>query len=452
MKDDPRGGYGLPLWIGGVSALGFALGAVAAGRGAVAGAAGLALALGAALLVARRIHRQASHPLRTAANVLDAMRHGDYTHRARTDVVRGPLSDLLVEINQLAWHLQAERTRTEETSALLSALIERVDVALLAFDDQSLLCWWNPAAQRLFNARLRVGIRASELGAEAFLTGETERSVTLPGNAAPSAWELRRGVFHRGGQRYQFVLLSSAQRVRREEERAAWQRLVRVLGHEVNNTLAPIQSLAATCRDMLEEERDVPAVLSALELIEHRSASLARFISEFARLARLPEPRLERLELGAHVRRVVSLDARCPVHVTGKHGVEILADGALLEQALLNLIRNAVDASLARQGEVSVDWQVDEQSAILSIIDEGEGIANLDNLFVPLFSTKPGGSGIGLVLARNIIEAHGGQLRLDNRVRASGAVARVTLPRALRAEREGALDAGASDPRARGTG
>jgi two-component system nitrogen regulation sensor histidine kinase NtrY len=373
---------------------------------------------------------QASHPLRTAANVLDAMRRGDYTHRARTDIVHGAVADLLVEINHLAQHLQAERTRAEETAALLQALVARVDVALLAFDDQRLLRWWNPAADRLFGSRLRDALAAGELGADELLAGASERSVGLPGHDPSSVWELRRGVFHRAGQRYQFLLLSSAQRVRREEERAAWQRLVRVLGHEVNNTLAPIQSLAMTCRSMLGDgEAALPEVRAALEVMEHRAASLGHFISEFARLARLPEPRLEPLELAEQLRRVASLDARCPVRVLGKGPVEVLADGPMLEQALVNLIRNAVDASEPRHGEVTIDWSVDAGNVVLSIVDEGSGISNPDNLFVPLFSTKPGGSGIGLVLARNIVEAHGGQLRLDNRQRARGCVARITLPR-----------------------
>jgi nitrogen fixation/metabolism regulation signal transduction histidine kinase len=373
---------------------------------------------------------QASHALRTAANVLDAMRRGDYTHRARTDIVHGAVADLLREINHLAQHLQSERARAEETAALLQALVDRVDVALLAFDDQRLLRWWNPAADRLFSTRLRVDVSARELGAEELLTGASERSVGLPGHDPSSVWELRRGVFHRAGQRYQFLLLSSAQRMRREEERAAWQRLVRVLGHEVNNTLAPIQSLAMTCRSMLSDgEAAVVEVRAALEVMEHRAASLAHFISEFARLARLPAPRLEPLELAEQLRRVASLDARCPVRVVGKGPVEVLADGPMLEQALVNLIRNAVDASEPRHGEVTIDWSMDAASVVLSIVDDGNGISNPDNLFVPLFSTKPGGSGIGLVLARNIVEAHGGQLRLDNRQRAQGCVARITLPR-----------------------
>jgi two-component system, NtrC family, nitrogen regulation sensor histidine kinase NtrY len=430
-KQARRAAFHLHLSMGALTLAAFVAGGIGALRGGFVLLACVAFALGACVLVVWYLHRRTSHPLRTAASVLDALRHGDYTHRARVDVVDGPVSELLTEINQLAGHLQAERGRAEEASALLEALVERVDVAVLAFDDASVLRWWNPAAERLFHTKLHAGTVARELGAEELLEGPTERSVVLSGSAEPCAWELRRGAFHRGGKRYQFLLLASAQRVRREEERAAWQRLVRVLGHEVNNTLAPIQSLSTTCRSMLAEEGSsaIGQVMSALEVMERRSASLGGFISEFARLARLPEPRLEPLELGAHVRQVVMLDTRCPVHVVGKQSVEILADGALLEQALLNLIRNAIDASLVLNGAVTIDWHADADSAVLSIIDEGPGVSNPDNLFVPLFSTKPQGSGIGLVLSRNIVEAHGGQLRLDNRLRAPGCVARITLPR-----------------------
>lgn len=461
-RAQPRVAPHLPLWVGGISAVAFGLGSLAVTHGTLARVGCAVLTIGLVAFAVRRIHQKTSDPLRTAADALDAMHHGDYTHRARTDVFDGPVSDLLMQINQLARHLQAERARVEEASALLQAVVERMDVALLAFDDKAALRWWNPAAERLFDAKLRTGAAAKDLGADELLSGGTERSVTLPGNASPSALELRRGVFHRAGRRYQFMLLSSVQRVRREEERSAWQRLGRVLGNEVNNTLTPIQSLAVTCRSMLDEEGEdcVPQVLSALGVMEHRSAALSHFISEFARLARLPEPRLERLDLGAHVRRVVPLDARCPVHVVGKQAVEILADETLLEQALLNLLRNAIDASVTRRGEVTIDWQTDEQGVVLSIIDEGGGVSNPDNLFVPLFSTKPGGGGTGLVLARNIVEAHGGELRLDNRPQAWGCVARITLPRAPRLPCEPAATAGndegpvtaAIDPPAPGTG
>jgi two-component system nitrogen regulation sensor histidine kinase NtrY len=426
-------GWRSAAWLGSLGALAFTLGVFAGEEPRwVLGVAGVLVVVAASAL-GLRLQAAAFRPLATAANVLDALRHGDYMHRARTDSVRGPVASLLGEVNELASHLDAERRRGEETSALLESLIQRLDVALLAFDECDALVWWNPAAEGVFRARLRVGSPAEAFDAASLLCGPSERSVTLSDQESSRAWELRRGVFHRGGQRYRFVLLSSAQRVRREEERGAWQRLVRVLGHEVNNTLTPIQSMAATCRDLLTDEAtrgdQLPRVLRALGVMEQRSASLAHFIAEFARLARLPEPIPIPMDLAEHVRRIASLDTRCPVRLVGAGGLDVLADPPLLEQALINLIRNAIDGTAPRAGQVMIDWQAEPERVVLSIVDEGPGISNPDNLFVPLFSTKPGGSGIGLVLARNIIEAHGGQLQLTNRLDGLGCVARVSLPR-----------------------
>lgn len=387
-------------------------------------------ALGLAAQAVQRVVQHSTRPLVTAANVLDALRHGDYMHRARIDGGGEPVRALLCEVNELAEHLEAERLRTKETSALLESLIEKVDVALLAFDEQEQLVWWNPAATKLFRAKLRQGATAQSLDAQPLLTGATERSVLVGGQASTAAWELRRGVFLRESKRYQFLLLASAQRVRREEERAAWQRLVRVLGHEVNNTLAPIQSLAGTCQNMLAggNARDLPQVVKALSAIEHRAGSLGAFISEFARLARMPEPKSSPIDLAERIRRIAALDTRCRVEVETQGHLEILGDSSLLEQALSNLIRNAVDATAPEEGRVIISWSTEGDQALIQIVDEGDGIGNSDNLFVPLFSTKPGGSGIGLVLSRNIVEAHGGQLRLENRADQQGCVARMSLP------------------------
>lgn len=428
---DPSGGRNglLCLGLALATAAGFVLGSAAA-----AGLGWVALALGSAVLLSLGLvlYRRATRPLSTAATILDALRHGDYAHRARIDVLRGPTAALLLQVNELADHLERERLRRQEAQALLDALIERVDIAILAFDVQERLVWSNRAARTLLHARLEPGAQASALGGGGLLSGPSERSVVLDGQAAGEAFELRRGVFHQGGERYQFVLLSSAWRVRRQEERAAWQRLVRVLGHEVNSTLTPVQSLAGTCLALLADlpEAHTERLRRALEAIEHRARGLSSFIADYARLARLPEPRLSRLRLAACMPRLIALDERCSVRLVGRSPVEVLADPVLFEQAVTNLLRNAVDASLETGGAVSVDWQADEHEVVLSITDEGAGILNPDNLFVPLFSTKKGGSGVGLVLARNIIEAHGGRLSLTNRARASGAVARVTLPRA----------------------
>jgi nitrogen fixation/metabolism regulation signal transduction histidine kinase len=424
-------GVGLPLCLAAATCAGVALGYRVAGASGSELLAWLLLALSVASGLGVWLERRASRPLSTAATLLDALRHGDYAHRARVDALRGPSAALLAEVNELADHLERERLRRQETQALLDALIERIEVALLAFDAAELLVWWNPAAQGVLRSRLRRGASADSLGALGLLSGPSERSVTLEGPAGAEAFELRRGVFHRAGERYHFVLLTSAQRLRREEERAAWERLVRVLGHEVNSTLTPIHSLAGTCLSLLEGRSDAPPQLErALRAIEHRAHGLSQFIADYARLARLPEPRLSRLRLSTCLPRLIALDERCPVRLVAHGSVEVLADPVLLEQALTNLLRNAIDASVETGGSVSVDWQSSEAEVVLSIADEGAGIANPDNLFVPLFTTKKGGSGVGLVLARNIIEAHGGQLSLTNRSRVRGAVARVTLPRA----------------------
>lgn len=431
MRLSMRAGRSSVLWFGSLGAIAFALGGMAWAEPWWVVSLSAALAALISIASGLRLQAMAFRPLETAANILDALRHGDYMHRARTDALQGPVASLLGEVNELANHLDAERRRGEETSALLEALIQRLEVALLAFDERDQLVWWNPTAERLFRARLRVGSAVAALGAEDLLSGAPERSVKLAADETAQMWELSRGIFHRGGQRYRFVLLSSAQRVRREEERDAWQRLVRVLGHEVNNTLAPIQSMAATCRDLLKDAADdqLPHVLRALTAMEHRSASLAQFIAEFARLARLPEPRPAPMDLAEHVRRIAVLDTRCPVRVVGTTSLQIHGDAPLLEQALVNLIRNAIDATAEGKGQVTIDWRTERDAVVLSIVDEGPGISNPDNLFIPLFSTKAGGSGIGLVLARNVIEAHGGQLRLSNRLEGRGCVARVTLPR-----------------------
>jgi two-component system nitrogen regulation sensor histidine kinase NtrY len=439
----PRGrprrvAFALPLCLAAATGLGVAIGQHLA-NGGVGGAGRLiwvSLALAPATALGVWLDRRASRPLSTAATLLDALRHGDYAHRARVDTVRSPSAALLSEVNELADHLERERLRRHETQALLDALIERLDVALLAFDAAELLVWWNPAAQVLLRSRLRLGAPANSLGA--LLDARTQRSVTLEAPGGPETFELRRGVFHRAGERYHFVLLSSSERVRREEERVAWQRLVRVLGHEVNTTLTPIQSLAGTCLSLLRARADSPPqVERALLAIEHRARGLSQFIADYARLARQPEPRLERLRLSACLTHVIALDDRCSVRVVAPSPVEVMADPVLLEQALANLLKNAIDASAETGGSVTVECQSNEAEVVLSINDEGAGIANHDNLFVPLFSTKEGGSGVGLVLARNIIEAHGGQLTLTNRARVRGAVAKITLPRAPLATSDG---------------
>jgi signal transduction histidine kinase len=166
-----------------------------------------------------------------------------------------------------------------------------------------------------------------------------------------------------------------------------------------------------------------------LNIIVSRSESLSRFIGAYARLAKLPRPQLQPLDVAACLGRAVSFETRLSVEVRSGPDMTVQGDPDQLEQVLINLLRNAADASLAtgRTG-VWVGWRRDGSMLEIWVKDEGPGLSSTANLFVPFFTTKPGGSGIGLVLSRQIAEGHGGALMLENRVDGPGCVARLRLP------------------------
>jgi signal transduction histidine kinase len=281
-------------------------------------------------------------------------------------------------------------------------------------------------------------------------------------------WEVRRATFRQGGLPHQLVMLSDLSKALRDEERQAWQRLIRVLSHEINNSLAPIKSIAGSLKALVERQSSENGVRKAgyagpgepawspgtgtigvpnpeplsskseaelrddlrkgLSVIANRSESLSRFMAAYARLARLPRPTPRAVEVGAWVRRVAGLETRCKVEVVPGPDVTIAADGDQLDQLLINLVSNAVDASSETGGGVRVGWTTTGSPLEVWVEDDGPGIRETANLFVPFFTTKPEGSGIGLVLSRQIAEAHGGSLVLENRVTGSGCVARLRLP------------------------
>jgi signal transduction histidine kinase len=202
---------------------------------------------------------------------------------------------------------------------------------------------------------------------------------------------------------------------------------VRVLGHEINNSLAPIQSIAATLRRGVGQGgADFDEDLAGgLDVIARRSEGLARFLAAYTRLARLPPPRLGEVAVAGWVQRVVALETRKRVVIEAGPDAVLRADGDQLDQLLINLVRNAADTA---DGAVVISWTVDGGVLDLLVRDDGAGVADTANLFVPFFTTKPGGSGIGLALSRQITEAHGGTLVLQNRTDGRrGGEARVRL-------------------------
>jgi two-component system nitrogen regulation sensor histidine kinase NtrY len=386
------------------------------------------------LIVAALLRERVVRPLQTLSNLLGALREGDYSIRARGADREDALGLAFLEANVLGETLRSQRLGAMEASTLLRAVMSEIDVAVYAFDDHQQLRLVNRAGARVLDQpeeRL-LGRTAEQLGLVAPLGGETPRAMdmTLPG--ARGRWEVRRSIFRQDGRPHTLLVLADLSKTLREEELKAWQRLVRVLSHEINNSLAPIKSLAGSLQAILDRQPRPPDadddLQRGLNVIAGRADALVRFMSSYARLARLPTPQRAPLDVAAWVRRVAALETRLPVHVEGGPPIAIQADGDQLDQLLINLVRNAVDASLETHGGVKLGWSRRNGMLEVRVEDEGPGIESGANLFVPFFTTKPEGSGIGLILSRQIAEAHGGTITLENRRDAPGCVALVRLP------------------------
>jgi len=378
--------------------------------------AGSLLVLAILLALEARLTRWSLQPLAGASTVVEALRDGDYSLRLREARLLG-LDELAHSINLLADSLRTDARNKRESGLLLGKILDEIELPVLAFRDDGALTLSNPAARRLIGLTLHDGVDAEALGLRFLLEDELDASVRLVMPGGSGRFLVRRRHFRLDGVPHRLLVLAEVGSVLSSERNEAWQGLVRVMSHEINNSLSPIKSMADTWRTRIaraDSNLDTAALADSLDLIARRAGSLSRFVGLYAGLAKLPQPDREAVDIDRLTAKVAALETRLPVERDGP-ACRFSADADQLEQALINLVRNAVEAGAERDDpRVLVSWRVRAEELEIEVIDNGPGPPDSANLYVPFFTTKPGGSGIGLALVRRIAELHGGGLELLN--------------------------------------
>lgn len=378
------------------------------------------------LIIAWKVKTSLSTPLNSLSASLEAIRHEDYTLRTKPKFTDGAIKSISDEVSLIADDLKARKLNYDRQAVLVFNLIEQLATPIAVFDpngrlhhgNDALSVWcgvpWRQAKQR----------RAEQFGLRFNASGD-QQPWEIADQYRAQHWQLRYSEFSLSGERYQLVVLTNVEQLIKSTEKDAWQKMTRVLSHEINNSMAPIKSLAASLLELLPETQDNPKVKSALEAIVNRSDSLMRFVERYASLKQVYDLDIKSFSFDALMEKVSALFAR-DIHYRS-NGIQIESDPIMLEQVLINLIKNAAEAS-PKDSTIEVSVKKVNALITISIKDSGTGIANTDNIFVPFYTTKSDGKGIGLALCRNIVEQLHGRLTLKNRADRLGAEAVICLP------------------------
>lgn len=383
------------------------------------------------VIVAGDVRHEFLRHVRTLTNLVDSIRRQDYSMKGVHAREGGELADLYREINDLVDDLKASRQGEQELLSLLKTVFGQINVAIIVFDASDRIRLANRLAASLFRAPadelIGTGFADTLLARLPLSTEPQLVDFRFPG--AEGRWQIRQHSYRHLGQASRMVFIADLKQVLADEEIAAWQRLIRVISHEVNNSLTPITSLCQTLRKMLDSgvEENAEDLCGGLAVIGERAKGLQEFISVYARLARLPEPRKAPFPAADLAARLQGIFAGRPLEIVPFPEIVVFGDPVHLEQALINLIKNAMEANPVSAPPVRLACELCDGRCEFRITDHGPGIANPDNLFVPFYTTKQEGAGIGLLLCRQIAAKHHGEVRLVNRPDGPGAVATLTL-------------------------
>jgi len=385
-----------------------------------------------------KIHQKSSYQFRSLSNLLDAMVQGDYTLRARTTEGDKALNELVDSINSLAVRLNKQRIESIESQLLLKTVINHIDVAIIALNEKSEMVLTNPAA----NALLQLSDESSDVTFNDSFKQLAPIGTIVSGQSQvmPLTFAGQQGKFNvhveeyrDKGKQQKLLFITDVSTMLRSEERNAWQALVRVISHEINNSLSPIGSISQSLKRLLTRQEDISEhkdyLIEGLTVVAQRTNNLANFVNSYKQIASLPEPKKEETSIANLVSKVLGLYQSQHIEIQTSVDVNLSIDAVQIEQVLINLLKNAAEAikNSGVDGKVTISWQQQGRVFKLAIKDDGTGVSNPDNLFVPFYTTKAQGSGIGLVLCRQIIEAHGGKLTLTNRTDSKGCIAVIEL-------------------------
>ena len=394
------------------------------------------LSLSAVVYGAHCIWTLVTGQLKTSTNLLEAIINGDFTMRPLRQHRQGALNEFNQLLNQLANDLADEKLQSREKQILLHKVMAQIEVAILATDQQHQVTLMNPAAEKLLGKTYQEvsSTHISNCGLVLETENHMRKVQELFSHGKRTKVYIHTDSFFENGQRHNLIFITDIQQILREEERLAWKRLLRVLSHEINNSLAPISSIGESLSSLLikenetEDTKELMIDLSeGLALITERANSLNQFIQRYQTLTRLPLPDKSPVDIGSLLSSITPMFSR-KIAIDGKD-LQIYADEAQLQQVFINMLKNAEEAMDNNPtGEIKICWYKEGNQLNIHVLDEGRGINNPDNIFVPFYTTKENGCGIGLVLSRQILMNHSGDLTLENRKNGIGAKVTIVLP------------------------
>ena len=394
----------------------------------LAGVAALLVTLPLALWFTNRLFSRWSHSIRAVADGIGSLRDRDFSVSV-TPTGPDEIGDLTAEYNSLGESLRRERLNLYQRELLLDTVVQTTPLALVLTNANDHIVFGNIAARQLFRAGRKIeGIRFGELLADSpqplrdAIDGGVDTLFSVSQGTEAEIFHLSHRPFMLNSQPHRLLLFKQLTREMAAQEVAIWKKVIRVIAHELNNSLAPITSLAHSGQ-VLASAPDPERLMRVFSTIEERASHLATFIDGYARFAKLPRPRPAAVEWKPLLAGLKdSLSFRVLEPLPSQPG---WLDAPQIEQVLINLIKNAVESG-SREDDVTLAVRERDGGVAIEVRDRGSGLTEevLRDALLPFYSTKPKGTGLGLTLCREIVDAHGGRLSIANR---DGGGAQVTV-------------------------